>query len=119
MVDVPVTPKVTDPFSEKTLTATITSISSANPCVHLGMPNSATVKLTGFDAPRLEIASLNSTNVLLFWESPVSGYVTQCSSNLQSGTWVTLTKQPAEVEGTNQVIVNAVNGPAFFRLMKP
>jgi hypothetical protein len=109
--------KTNYPFSTKTLTVAITN--SDNACVVLGSPSTATLTLTGFAPPSLNLSQLSSTNVLLSWWAPVPGYVLQCAKPLVSTSWLTQTNAPAGIQGTNGVILTWTTPTAFYRLMKP
>lgn len=58
-------------------------------------------------------------NGLISWPLTAAGFSLQSSSNLMSGSWITLTNLPVVVGNTNwQVIVPASSGQEFYRLWR-
>jgi hypothetical protein len=112
-----VSPKTNYPYSSKNLTVTITS--SDNACVQVGAMNSATVTLTGFNAPRLEVTSPNPTDIVLTWSAAVSGYGLQSASELRPVSWLNVTNKPVLAQGTNRLMLVNESSSKIYRLMKP
>ena len=58
-------------------------------------------------------------NSVISWPLAAAGFSLQTSSNLASGTWVTLTNAPVAVGNTNwQITLPVSSGPQFYRLWR-
>lgn len=68
--------------------------------------------------PTLHI-SLAGATLTFTWPASVVGYSLQLSTDLSSGSWVTLGNQPTVVNGQNQITLPVSNVKTFYRLSLP
>jgi uncharacterized delta-60 repeat protein len=68
--------------------------------------------------PQLIIQRSANTNVVLSWLTNFTGFTLESNTNLNTNTWSIVSPAPA-LNGTNNVVTNAVSGSArFYRLRK-
>ena len=68
--------------------------------------------------PRLNIQRSANTNVVLSWPTDFTGFTLESNTNLNTNIWSVVSPAPA-VNGTNNVVTNAVSGSTrFYRLRK-
>jgi hypothetical protein len=76
------------------------------------------VFLTATLQPLLNIQPSTNTDVVLLWPTNFTGFALEANTNLNTNVWTAVSPAPA-VSGTNNVVTNAISGPArFYRLRK-
>ena len=69
--------------------------------------------------PTLSLATASPGAITLSWPTNGATYRLQCSTNLSSTNWASVSPDPVIV-GANYVVTNATTGPQkFFRLINP
>ncbi|HEX7618031.1 MAG TPA: hypothetical protein VF480_04850, partial [Verrucomicrobiae bacterium] len=78
--------------------------------------NAFLTPLVATSPPQLNIQRSANTNVVLSWATNFTGFTLEANTNLNTNVWSIVSPAPA-VNGTNNVVTNAVSGLArFYRL---
>lgn len=70
-------------------------------------------------APTLSLLLSDPKTVVVAWPSSATGWTLQQSTDLVTGTWITLTNTISTVNGQNQVLFSLPNNNHFYRLQHP
>lgn len=75
------------------------------------------LQTTAPSAPPLEVRIDASTNIVVSWETNLTGFTLETTTDLATGEWIVPSPAP-DVVGTNYVLTNVVSDPQrFYRLV--
>lgn len=69
------------------------------------------------NSPRLRIAPVGISNVILAWPTNYPGFLLQFRASSSSGTWSQASGTPVII-ATEYVVTNSISGNRFYRLIK-
>lgn len=102
-------------FDQNSLTVNFTPGGQSNPAIDV----TYTFLFTTTDSrPSLSISPLGS-QVLVSWPGWATNFTLQCSTDLTTTNWITLTNTPALTGGQFQLPIAAMGAQAFYRLVRP
>jgi uncharacterized repeat protein (TIGR01451 family) len=121
ITDIPITPTVSDNFTNGTWTGAVSISQPATNSILRASAGSGQFGLANpvgvFSLPALTILP-STTNFLIGWPTNPSGFVLEMSPNLSPGSWVPITASPVQVGNQYQYLepIDSSGSNAFYRL---